>query len=385
MLGVMFGIVSMITLLSIGEGAKQKILAQLEQLGVDNIIVKSLELTKAQKANSREHLSSGLSPLDLLTLKSLSPYVKYAIPLIKVSATMMSVREEFYPEILATSAEFGLLHNRFLEEGRFLCDLDSERRNFVCVLGHDIARQLGLQGHLGGTIRLQNEIFKIVGILRARRIDSFAKAPVAVRDLNRVILIPLGTQTYIASEATSPGYSEIIVKISQKNMVPAGIVLIKSILRYNHKNAEDFQMIVPQELIQQQKRTQMNLNILLMVIALISLLVGGIGIMNIMLATISERTKEIGIRRALGASQDHIKWQFLAESLFISACGGIIGLALGLGFILLASALGDWTPVIRIWFLLLSLGMALAIGLCSGLYPALKASRMNPLDALRHE
>lgn len=385
MLGVIFGIISIVTLLSVGEGAKRKTLEQIEQLGVNNIILRTLELTEAQELHAREHLSFGLSNTDILRIRRNAPFIESIAPIKEVKASVLSVGEELYPEIIAASAEYQIVNNFLLEEGRFLCDLDSEQRNFICVLGYEIAKRLGPKGLIGEVLRVENEMFKVIGILKHKKQSSAKSSAIAMRDFNRVILIPLNTESYLYTKNQPYNYSEIIVKVSDKNKIFAVANVITSIINHAHQGAQDYQIIVPQELINKQKQTQTNFNIFLCSIAIISLIVGGIGIMNIMLATVSERTHEIGIRRALGANQEHIKWQFLSESILISISGGIIGLIIGIIIVISIAFFGEWNPIIKGWIIFLSLSMALIVGLFSGLYPAIKASKMDPIEALRYE
>lgn len=385
MLGVIFGIISIVAMLSVGEGAKRKILEQIEQLGVQNVILRSLELTEAQELYARERLSQGLSDRDVERLRKSLPGIEYVAPVKEVSASVLSVEEEIYPDILSVTSEYRLVNNLRIDLGRFIGDLDSENRNFVCVLGSDVSQSLGTGGAIGGLVRIEEEMFNVVGILAPRHSPSDEGGAVAVRDFNRTIFIPLGTESYLVDRIEPLPFAEIVVKVTEKNRIFSTALGIHSILEASHLGAQDYQVIVPQELIDKQRQTQTNFNIFLAAIALISLIVGGIGIMNIMLANVSERTHEIGIRRALGANQDHIKWQFLSESILISVGGGLIGLAGGVLLVMFISLFGRWHAVVNLWIILLSLAMAFAVGLFSGLYPAVKASKMDPIEALRFE
>ncbi len=385
MLGVIFGIISIVTMLSVGEGAKRKTLEQIEQLGIRNIILKTMELTEAQTLHSRERLSYGLNEEDLKRIRKSFPSVQYAAPLREVKASVLSVGKELYPDIVAVTKEFKSVHDFFLSRGRFISDLDNDQRNFVCVLGSGIANVLGSGGRIGETVRLEQEMFRIVGILRPRKSGASGGTALAARDFNRSIFIPLKTETFFSEREGPDPYAEIVVKVRDKSRIFSTAGGIRALLENSHKGAADYQVIIPQELINKQKQAQAAFNIFLISIAVISLLVGGIGIMNIMLANVSERTHEIGIRRALGATRDHIKWQFLSESILISVGGGAIGVVLGLLLVLLVSYFGEWRAVVSVWILLLSLAMAFAVGVVSGLYPAIKASKMDPIEALRYE
>jgi putative ABC transport system permease protein len=385
MLGVIFGVISVTTMFSVGEGAKEKILKQIEQLGIHNIILKTVKLTEAQKIHAQEHLSYGISAGDLQKIKANVPFIQTIAPIKEVKASVTGISEELYPEVIAVTPEFRAAENISLSGGRFISDLDQTQRNLVCVLGAEISRRLGPGGETGKYIRIETEMFRIIGILTTRAFDSENNPVINVRDLNRVILIPLNTTGYVEPGTLSEIYSEVKLKVQDKTRIMAAARQIKAIMERAHRNAEDYQVVVPLELLNKQKQAQNNFSIFLGTIAFISLLVGGIGIMNIMLANVSERTREIGIRRAIGANQDHVKIQFLLEAVSISVTGGIVGLIIGLVITLLISVLGNWNIVIKWWFIVFSVGMATAVGILSGLYPAVKASQMDPIQALRNE
>jgi len=267
MLGVIFGIISVVTMLSVGEGVKQKVLNQLEQLGTNNIIIKNLELTQAQEVYAQERLSNGLIDRDIERLRKNVPHLRDIAPMKEITASVLSQNEEFYPEILSTSGNYKIVYNIFLREGRFICDLDMQQRNFVCVLGSEIAENLGLDGMLGSTVRIENEMFKVVGILREREHSSPTNSTIAVRDFNRVIFIPLNTEGYLVNRDQIVEYSEIVANVIGKEYIFVVANAIKSLLDNSHQGVQDYQIIIPQELISKQKQIQTNFNIFLGAIA----------------------------------------------------------------------------------------------------------------------
>lgn len=387
-LGVLFGVVAVIAMLSIGEGAKLETLAQIEQLGMNSITIRQNELGEEQIFKGREQRSRGLSPEDFALLQHNVPHIENQAAIKVVEATIHAAFSTVSPEILAATPGFNAIKGLEVSEGRFLCSLDILQRNHVCVLGSEVAKSLGKYGHVGQVIRIDNIEFQIVGVLKNKNWKAGKTTALATRNLNKSLFVPLGVEKTLPSKTTTikqDNLSEIVMQVSHSSEMETSSQVIKRILEMSHGKVEDYQIIIPQELLDQAYRTQYTFNLVLGSIAAISLLVGGIGIMNIMLATVSERTREIGIRRAIGANKWHIAYQFLTETLLLTLIGAILGIILGIGFSLLISYLAAWTTVVTTWSIVLSLGMAVLVGGCSGLYPAIKAASMNPIKALRHD
>jgi len=385
-LGIVFAVVAVVAMLSIAEGAKQEILDQIGRLGTNSVIVRSLLLTKTQKADPRRRLSHGLVLSDAISLKNAIHTISSAAPVKEVKASLpISIAQDPF-EILAITESYQVVKNLTLKQGRFVCNTDVVRKNLVCVLGEEVSRLLGDGGHLGGTLRLEERTYRIVGILQKRQWKHSKSPALAVRNYNRVIFIPMGTEVMDVHEQTRFGeISEIWLRVARNKNVQASAEAVRRILNRKHGGVEDFQVIVPQELLIQAQKTQRIFNIILGCIAGISLLVGGIGIMNTMLASVAERTKEIGIRRAIGAGQKHIVVQFLCEAIVLTTIGGCVGIILGAGSAVIISKVAGWKTVLTIWSVVVSVVMAGGVGLVSGLYPAVKAARLEPVRALRHE
>ncbi|MFQ5902322.1 MAG: ABC transporter permease [Candidatus Binatia bacterium] len=386
-LGIIFGVVAVIAMLSIGEGAKRETLAQIEQLGTNNIILRSLALTEAQELAARERLSRGLSLYDVQRIREGAPGIAYVALLTEVKAALVGAQTELNPEIVATTETYREIRNLTVAEGRFLSALDVEQKNLVCVIGWNVASSLGPGGRVGQSIRIENEVFRVIGVLQHRNWIAAKSPALADRNFNRMVIIPLGTDRSLVAGASldGGGMAEISVRVKTGDNVASVAKVIKTIVERAHGGVEDYHMIVPQELLNQARRTHRMFNIVLGSIAGISLLVGGIGIMNIMLANVFERTKEIGIRRALGANRTHIVVQFLSEAILLTLSGGLIGIVLGVGGAKTISLLTGWSTIITGWALFLSIGMSLAVGIFFGLYPAYKASMLDPIVALRYE
>ena len=385
-LGIVFAVMAVTAMLAIAEGAKREILEQIGQLGTNQIIVRRVELTSAQATSARRHLSHGLVLSDAHTLENAIPQIANVAPLRKVKAALPASNPQDPFEILATTDAYLLAKNMKIMDGRFISQADVYQKNLVCVLGHEVKDVLGESGHVGATLRIEDRIYTIVGILQNREWKDSKSSVLAIRNYNRAIFIPMGSSAAVSGDGRGHEHIiEIWIRIKQNADTRACAKAVRSILERKHGGVEDFQVIVPQELLFQAQRTQRNFNIVLGSIAGISLLVGGIGIMNTMLASVAERTREIGIRRAIGASRKHIVIQFITEAVILTTVGGCIGLVSGIGCAVIISILAGWNTAITFWSLTISLVMATAVGLASGLYPALRAAQLEPVLALRHE
>jgi putative ABC transport system permease protein len=386
-LGILFGVVAVIAMLAIGEGAKQETLAQIEQLGIRNVIIRQHALSDEQQHKALLQGSHLLSFEDAQALELAVPHLANFSAVKGVKSSLLATFKELSPEILAVTSGFAEIQGLELAEGRFVTALDSRMKLQVCTIGNGVARQLGPAGHLNSTLRLGHAQFKIVGILSHRSWKPGKTTVLQARNLNQTIFIPLGTELGLARSTTAriEPLTEIILQVDQGRDIAAIVPVVKRIMEVRHRGADDYQVIVPQELIEQARRTQNTFNLVLGSVAAISLLVGGIGIMNIMLASVAERVREIGIRRAVGANRWHIARQFLLESVLITLIGAIGGVILGVGCSVLISMAAGWQVIVTLWSVMVALGMAIGVGLCSGFYPAWKAASLNPIAALRNE
>jgi putative ABC transport system permease protein len=386
-LGILFGVAAVVAMLSIGEGAKRETLEQIEQLGIHTLIIKQNLLSEGQKQQARENRSSGLTEADASMIQKRLPNLLYIAPTKVLKASLTGSLQTIAPELMAVTKAYRDIKPLKLKEGRFICDQDCLNKNLVCVLGGEIAKALGSESALGKTIRIESSLFKIIGILQFNQWKESKNSFLATKNMNQIIFIPLGSENILRSylHPENDLLAEIILKINPNQDFSFTVKFIKNLLKYSHRDYQDYQVIVPQELLNQANQTQKMFNYVLGSIAAISLLVGGIGIMNMMLANVSERIREIGIRRALGATKFDILMQFLAEALLLTLFGAFLGIVLGISFSFIISYLADWTTVVTTWSLILSFGMASFIGICSGLYPAYRASNLDPIVALRHE
>lgn len=378
-IGIICGTMAVLTMLSIGEGARQKIISQIGQLGIRNIFIKSIPLTEVQKQKASEHLSPGLNADDAVRIIKGIPYVRTAACVKEVKAAVFSAGAELSPQILQTSPEYADVLNLSVQHGRFISETDMIQKNPICIIGAGLAENMGVEGNIGRTLRIENRVLSIIGILNPFYREREGNTSISVRNYNEIIFIPPDILD------TENDLTEIVVQIKETEQVIISGKIIKRIMEVAHHQVEDYQIIIPREILRQAQKTRRTFSMFLSAVAGISLLVGGIGIMNIMLAGVSERTKEIGIRRAVGATKKDIIFQFLAESVILTSLGGSAGILLGAAAAKCLSAVADWDTVITFFSVFLPLLMSVFIGVFFGLYPAWQAACMDPVTALRNE
>ncbi|MFM9995746.1 MAG: ABC transporter permease [Phycisphaerales bacterium] len=419
-LGIILGVAAVITMVSLGEGSKREALRQIEQLGARNIILRSQkppESTQQQGGQGRSILTKfGVTRDDLAVIEENFPDAEAIVPLKAVGSQLLRENRRQISQAYGTTPALALVANlRVRSGGRYLTQEDVEQRALVAVIGQQVARELfPWDNPLGQTFRIDDKAFTVVGLLEPVGLSGGAGAALVGRDLNKDVHIPIATARAVFSDAVfrrvagsftaeDVQISEVYLSLPTRDRVLMDASRLERIMDARRQNApRDWTMIVPYELLAQARRSAMTWNLVLGAIAGISLLVGGIGIMNIMLATVTERTREIGIRRALGATRRHIIWQFLVETGVLTALGGFAGVGLGLTFSwtlewavpLLPrapfvgrffSADSQLPTEITLWSIVLAFGVAAATGLIFGLYPARKAAGQDPIVALRHD
>jgi putative ABC transport system permease protein len=406
-LGIIFGVAAVITMVAIGEGSKIKVLADIRQLGARNIIIQSVKPPESASAEAREGLMSyGILRSDRRRIETTVGPIENIVALKHVGAHVT----EGFNNVPAASV-FGTTHDLkkvaslVIDRGRYLSDADHQQLTNVAVIGAEVAKQLfPLKDPLGATFKVDEQVFKVVGVLHEIGLSAGRGSALVGRNINYDVHIPMATatarfgdQTIKRSsgniEATKVELSELIIQVPHEKDVIHVARQIELLLETDHADQPDVTTIVPLELLKQAESAQQTFNYLMIAIASISLLVGGIGIMNIMLASVTERTREIGIRRALGATQKHIISQFLVETTVLSGVGGIIGVGLGLGTTIAFVLLQSWAswfeqmarPQLTGWSIIVSFIVATTVGIVFGLYPAIQASRQDPIVALRHD
>lgn len=375
MLGIIIGVIALITMLSIGEGAERETQKQIAQLGTNSMIIKEIALPN-RESGERVRPFKPLSFDDCEKLKKNLPMLQRISPLCILKATATGRWKEVTPEILGVTPQFFEGKGLQLKEGRFLSDKDLSERKAVCVIGEEVAKSIGKAGHLRGEVRLNGLPFEVVGVLQGLNWQESPLREIAHRDLSKAIFVPLTPYTFRE-------LSEILIHVNNRDSLKDAELLTRQILKRPTGEAENYQIIIPNELLLQAKRAQQTFKLVLGGISALSLLVGGIGIMNAMLATVFERKKEIGIRRALGASKRHILIQFILEATVLCLAGALVGIACGASLSLFIGYLFGWATFVTAWSLCLAIGMAFFAGLSFSLYPAYIAASLDPIVILR--
>ncbi|NLT70956.1 MAG: FtsX-like permease family protein [Verrucomicrobiaceae bacterium] len=401
-MGIVFGVCSVIAMLAIGEGASYEAQQQIKDLGSQNIILESVKPTSKTAGGDQQRstiLEYGLTYKDISQIRATVPGVEVTIPSRDVKDFIWNEERNVDGAAVGTVPWFPEMRNRKVLEGRFFSELEMSMRAPVCVLSKSLARELfPLSEPIGDTVRIHTSYLRVIGV-----IDDDPAVAAANEESEgsgekgdgMEMMIPISTledhfgEVLIkyrsgSFEAEKVELHDVTIRIDDPDRVMSASLAIRHILERNHKQV-DYRMTVPLDLLRRAERTKQIFNIVLGSIAAISLLVGGIGIMNIMLATVTERTREIGIRRALGAKKKDIVIQFLIETVMLSGAGGLIGVALGLAIPITITHFANMVTIIEFWAPALAFTISVVTGVLFGIYPAFRAAGMNPVEALRHE
>ena len=385
MLGIVFGIAAVIAMTAITEGGKEQQLEQIRQIGLNNIQVADAGLEGAQLLRARRLTPDGLSQHDLAVLRQHLPELEAATAWRHLRAELRAgdvLVED--GRVLGVTGAFREVVNYHLGRGRFLDARDAASRARVCVLGPGLVDELALTEPLGARLLLGDEVFTVVGVMQRKRFADAGIADISIPDRNRECYIPLTTLEQFFHQPERAAELDVIsLRMASEEHLLKRSQEVRTIIDDRHRGAEDTRVFVPLEKLEQAQQTREVFNIIITVIAGISLLVGGIGIMNIMLATVTERTREIGIRRAIGASRRDILRQFLAESLLMAVCGGLLGIAGGIGGALLVEWFSGFPVAFDATIVGIAAGVSALVGVVFGLYPAWLAAQMDPVEALR--
>jgi putative ABC transport system permease protein len=389
-LGIVFGVGSVIGMMAIGEGAKSESLRFIEQLGVRNVLIDSRMATNQQEYEQRRRTSQGLSKRDFRILETNID----AIETMSARRTLRPLRvlpkpSREMPDLYGVDPGYREIHSLRFAEGNFFTQQDNLQSTPVCVLGEAAkVSLLGYEPALGKSIKVNDTWLKVVGVLQGQLMASSQNTGGSMPDVDNIVYIPVNTFEYRYYDAGGWLKDELEgIELRLKDGADSIEVskVVTAILDSTHRNVPDFTVTIPAALLAQQQRTQTIFTYVMVAIAAISLLVGGIGIMNIVLATVLERTREIGIRRSVGARRWDIVRQFMTESVLISSSGGLLGVGFGFLMAWLIAQTAQWTTIVTPISVGVAFGVSVAVGVLFGVYPAVKASRINPIEALRYE
>lgn len=404
-LGIIFGVASVMSMMSTGEGARRAILEQINQLGITNIIVNTKKPPESQSVQDAAAggdeddvrvAQYGLSFHDARQIAETVPGVVEVLPVHDVEKWIWFKSRRLESKVRGVTPEYFDRLRLVPMQGRALTALDGQERARVCVVRERLLTESRYMGDpLKMDLKVGTEYLRVVGVLPDFEFQSPNKASLGIDDRALEVYVPYETvldrfgithrkETAGSFEISRVELHQIVCAVRAEEDVVTAARGIKAVLAHLHKKP-DYEVVVPLELLESAQRTQRVFNIVLPIIAGISLLVGGIGILNIMLASITERTREIGIRRALGATGSDITWQFLVETVTLSGIGGLLGIAFGVLGVWILETLTQWDAVITPESVALSMGISCLTGVVFGLYPARRAAAMDPIEALRHE
>jgi putative ABC transport system permease protein len=390
MLGMIFGVAAVVSMLSIGAGAQQEVMAFIEQLGVRNLMIEAKESTNWQDLQKVRKISPGLTFQDYRVIQSEVTGIVESTPRKRFTPTkIIPKQQQDMPVVYGVSPNYQRIAGLHVVEGRFFTEDEDDRGVPVCLLGEGARAGLfGQQPVIGQYVKINEQWFHVVGVVGPQLSAQSDVAGIPAQDRNNLIYVPLYSAVFRLEDTYSELKDEIdgiYLQMDSATDIVSSADVTRSILNVSHRNAGDFSVIVPAELLAEQRRTERLFNIVMVAIASISLLVGGIGIMNIMLASILERTREIGVRRAVGARQMDIVRQFVIEAILISFVGGVLGILFGFGMSRFIAFVAGWSTIVTVSSILLAFMVSVTVGLVFGIYPAMQAARLDPVEAIRYE
>ncbi len=390
MLGMIFGVAAVVSMLSIGAGAQQKVMAFIEQMGVRNVIVEAKEATNDNALQKIRRVSPGLTFDDYRVIRKDVNGILDSSPRKRFTPTKLIPKaQQDSPVVYGVSPSYEQIAGLTAVEGRFFNSMENDAAAPVCVLGS--AAKLSLFGSaeaVGQYVKVNEQWLHVIGVVGPQISAGTEVAGVPNQDLNNLIYAPVNAVILRLEDSESYLKDEIdgiYLRLESADDSPKVADIVRGVLNVSHRNGGDFSLIVPAQLLAEQRRTERLFNSVMVAIASISLLVGGIGIMNIMLASILERTREIGVRRAVGARKFDIVRQFVMEAILISFAGGLLGIFFGFGMSRLIAWLAGWSTIVTAGSILLAFVVSISVGLVFGTYPAVKAAGLDPVEAIRYE
>lgn len=423
-LGIIFGVGSVIAMLAIGTGAQQEVLSQMQLLGTNNVIIQPVLEQVDQpigedegNENEAKKYSPGLNLYDVESIKNVLPEIEYLSPEIVFESNFIRNARMRSGKLVGVNADYFSINNFTVEEGNNFSSIQMDNAEPVCVIGYDVKTKFFAgTDPIGKKIKVGNLWLTVIGVLNKKELTTESIQNLGIRNYNLDIFAPVTTVllrfknralvtkddldarrggNFIIFGGSGEGEEEVdknyhqidklVLRVTDSKYSVSVAEVLSRMLKRRHNGVVDFEIIVPEQLLQQEQRTKRIFNIVLSSIASISLLVGGIGIMNIMLASVVERYREIGVRMAVGAQKRDIELQFLTEALAISISGGFIGILLGMIFSYTIEASADIATIVNPSSIFISFGVALLIGVVFGYFPAKRAAQQDPVHALRHE
>jgi len=399
-LGIVFGVAAVIVMMAVSEGKSRDAQEQIEKLGATNIIYRSVKPSDEAQASTGRRISIlnyGLKYDDYERILETVPHIQKILPLREIRKEIRRLEYVMDGRVVGTTADYAEFNLLDIERGRFLSEADDAQfQNFAVLAAETATNLFPYEDPIGQSVKLGSDYYTVIGVTSTRASSAGIGGSLAAQDFNKDVYIPISTcrlrfgdkiidNRSGSFQAEETQLSQITIKVdSAAHVMPLSQVIAAAVQPFHPKH--DVQMTVPYELIEAAKREALQSMLLLGAIAAVSLIVGGIGIMNIMLATVTERTREIGIRRALGAKRRDITQQFLIETIVLSGVGGLLGVTIG---ITVPPLIQYFVPQMKTYVtyssVFLAFGTSLVVGILSGLYPARRAALMDPIDALRHE
>ncbi len=390
MLGMIFGVGAVVAMLSITAGAQQQMISFIELLGVNNIIIEAREAVDRDELQAVRQVSPGLTFRDFRAIAENTQGVVAMTPRKRFKPTKVfpKTNQEF-PLLIGVQPNYPQINSLKLVAGRFFSEEENQSSVPVCVLGEKAkVNLLGYGDAIGSYVKINDTWLQVIGVMAPLATAESEVEGLQASDRNNQVIAPLNTVMRRFDDNNSYLKDEIdgvFIRVAPNVNSIETAEVVRTILSATHKDAGDFTVIVPAGLLEERRRTQFIFEVVMICIAGISLLVGGIGIMNIMLATVLERTREIGIRRAIGARQSDIVRQFLIEAVLISIVGGLIGIAAGFSGSRVIALIAGWSTVVTAVSILVAFGVSVFIGLLFGIYPAVQAAKLDPIEAIRYE
>jgi len=415
-LGIIFGVAAVIAMMAIGSGAQEEILEQIKLVGVNNIVItpiveqeeEALDATQNDEGKEK-NLSLGLSLMDARSIENILPDIRHISPEIIIDTYIIKNAFRRSAKLVGVENSYFDISGFELYEGKYFNQEHIDYGKPVCIIGKSIkSKFFSKEDPIGKKIKVGNHWLKVIGVLEERHISKKSISNLGIRDYNMDVYTPLKTvliryeNRALVTEAAiklfnrsdpeerekSPNYHQIdrlVLQVGETDQLNGVAQVVSKMLKRKHKDVVDYEITIPELLLKQQQRTKSIFNFVLGAIAGISLLVGGIGIMNIMLASVLERIKEIGLRMAIGAKKADIAYQFLLEAVMISVSGGLVGVILGSVIAVGVSKVAEIPTILSFYSILLSFGVAVSIGVVFGYTPAKRAANQDPITSLRYE